>query len=306
MLRPISPPPRSEPHQPQLLSKLSIQDRHTLPKKLSTFNSEPTTAAASCEIEEETEGRAPDHAADHAAERAAAASSKVVVVLDAEKKPSITALDWAMSEVCKEGDEITVLAYLQHIMSPMGHKMVADLERFIGVNEACLVMTTSEKLDAIEYKMKETGRRQACQKRKIKLEVQIAPGSVAKSVIVREITAINATWVIFEKNTINDRKYFTEYLTSQNVVRMKSDGRSVETICLPNQSLQTSVSMASELSSYSSVDSPTKTLELPTISSAVPPLSSPPSSSVSSSLWGRLKSSMGSRHNSNSSPTTSS
>jgi hypothetical protein len=118
MLRPISPPPRSEPHQPQLLSKLSIQDRHTLPKKLSTFNSEPTTAAASCEIEEETEGRAPDHAADHAAERAAAASSKVVVVLDAEKKPSITALDWAMSEVCKEGDEITVLAYLQHIMSP--------------------------------------------------------------------------------------------------------------------------------------------------------------------------------------------
>ncbi|CAK9875461.1 unnamed protein product [Sphagnum jensenii] len=305
MLRPISPPPRSEPQQPHLLSELSIQDRHTLPKKLSMFNSEPTTAAASCEIEEETEGRAPDHAADHAAETAAAASSKVVVVLDAEKKPSITALDWAMSEVCKEGDEITVLAYLQHIMSPMGHKMVADLERFIGVNEACLVMTTSEKLDAIEYKMKETGRRQACQKRKIKLEVQIAPGSVAKSVIVREITAINATWVIFEKNTINDRKYFTECLTSQNVVRMKSDGRSVETICLPNQSLQTSVSMASELSSYSSVNSPTKTLELPTISSAVPPLSSPPSS-VSSSLWGRLKSSMGSRHNSNSSPTTSS
>jgi hypothetical protein len=118
MLRPISPPPRSEPHQPHLLSKLSIQVRHTLPKKLSTFNSEPTTAAASCEIEEETEGRAPDHAADHAAETAAAASSKVVVVLDAEKKPSITALDWAMSEVCKEGDEITVLAYLQHIMSP--------------------------------------------------------------------------------------------------------------------------------------------------------------------------------------------
>lgn len=278
-----------------------------LPKKLSTFNSEPTRAAASCEIEEETEGRAPGHAADHAAETtAAAASSKVVVVLDAEKKPSITALDWAISEVCKEGDEITVLAYLQHIMSPMGHKMVADLERFIGVNEACLVMTTSEKLDAIEYKIKETGRRQACQKRKIKLEIQIAPGSVAKSVIVREITAINATWVIFEKNTINDRRYFTEYLTSQNVVRMKSDGRSVETICLPNQSLQTSVSMPSELSSYSSVDSPTKTLELPTISSAVPHLSSPPSSSVSSSLWGRLKSSMGSRHNSNSSPTTSS
>ncbi len=122
MLPPISPPPRSEPHQPQLLSNLSIQDRHTLPKKLSTFNSEPTrAAAASCEIEEETEGRAPGHAADHAAETAAAAaaaSSKVVVVLDAEKKPSITALDWAMSEVCKEGDEITVLAYLQHIMSP--------------------------------------------------------------------------------------------------------------------------------------------------------------------------------------------
>ncbi len=110
--------------------------------------------------------------------------------------------------------------------------------------------------------------------------------------------------ICISRNTINDRKYFTEYLTSQNVVRMKSDGRSVETICLPNQSLQTSVSMASELSSYS-VDSPTKTLELPTISSAVPPLSSPPSSSVSSSLWGRLKSSMGSRHNSNSSPTSS-
>ncbi len=42
----------------------------------------------------------------------------VMVVYDAEKKPTTTGLDYAINTIVKEGDEIIVVGYLQHVMSP--------------------------------------------------------------------------------------------------------------------------------------------------------------------------------------------
>lgn len=45
----------------------------------------------------------------------------VVVIVDAELKPTTTALDWALTDVVKSGDEVILLGVLKHIMSPSAY-----------------------------------------------------------------------------------------------------------------------------------------------------------------------------------------
>ncbi len=61
---------------------------------------------------------------------AAAACNKVVVVVDGEKKPSTTALDRALTQVVKQdqGDEITILAFLQQVTSPSKNQNPSSMD----------------------------------------------------------------------------------------------------------------------------------------------------------------------------------
>lgn len=45
----------------------------------------------------------------------------VVVIVDAELKPTTTALDWALTDVVKSGDEVILLGVLKHVMSPSAY-----------------------------------------------------------------------------------------------------------------------------------------------------------------------------------------
>ena len=45
----------------------------------------------------------------------------VVVIVDAELKPTTAALDWALTDVVKSGDEVILLGVLKHIMSPSAY-----------------------------------------------------------------------------------------------------------------------------------------------------------------------------------------
>lgn len=107
---------------------------------------------------------------DPAAAAAAAACNKVVVVVDGEKKPSTTALDWVLTQVVKQdqGDQITILAFLQQVTSPMGNRMVANVDVFGGVNAACLKQAAASTKQAIEKKIKDTRRCQFCNKKRLK------------------------------------------------------------------------------------------------------------------------------------------
>jgi hypothetical protein len=41
-----------------------------------------------------------------------------MVVYDAERKPTTSGLDYAIDTLVKEGDEIILVGYLQHVTSP--------------------------------------------------------------------------------------------------------------------------------------------------------------------------------------------
>jgi hypothetical protein len=42
----------------------------------------------------------------------------VMLVYDAERKPMTTGLEYAINKIVKEGDEIILVGYLQHVMNP--------------------------------------------------------------------------------------------------------------------------------------------------------------------------------------------
>ncbi len=78
----------------------------------------------SCFVEKSGEQEARDsicveESAAAAPSTAPSCSSLVMVVYDAERKPTITSgLDYAIDTLVKEGDEIILVGYLQHVTSP--------------------------------------------------------------------------------------------------------------------------------------------------------------------------------------------
>ncbi|KAG0580765.1 hypothetical protein KC19_4G197700 [Ceratodon purpureus] len=180
------------------------------------------------------------------------ASSKVVVVCDGEKKFTTAPVDIALNGYATaEGDAIVVVAFLEHIMSPMGMKMVADLKQFSGVNQSILKQTILAKKMEIEAKLRDTSRLQVCQVKKIQLDVKVLPGSNPKALVAKEVIDSEAKYVIFDKNAMSNRKYYEENLSCQ-ILRLRSDGRRVETISLFGQCIEKTGSITSHCSDSSS------------------------------------------------------
>ncbi len=77
----------------------------------------------SCFVEKSGEQEARDsicveEPAAAAPSTALSCSSVVMVVYDAERKPTTSGLDYAIDTLVKEGDEIILVGYLQHVTSP--------------------------------------------------------------------------------------------------------------------------------------------------------------------------------------------
>ncbi|KAH9536855.1 hypothetical protein CY35_16G021800 [Sphagnum magellanicum] len=220
----------------------------------------------------------------------------VMLVYDAERKPMTTGLEYAINKIVKEGDEIILVGYLQHVMNPMGYKVLADTAQFTGVNEKCLNLEMAEKKKAVEKMIDGSRWRQACEKRKIKLSSRISAGALPRSVVVGEAKSLHATWVIFDRKALKEKKlYYVENLNC-HVLKMKGDGRSTETIRSrgPATTLDlatTSPPSVSMALSSSSTSSESSSLDIDRKSSVS---SNRRLGEMSPSLWSRFKSFRGS------------
>lgn len=188
-------------------------------------------------------------------------ASKVVVVYDAQKKFTIAAVDAALREhATLEGDAILVVAFMEHIMSPMGMKMVADLRQFSGVNENIIKEQVYIKKILIENSLQNTNYTQHCETKKIQLGVKVIPGANPKALVAKEIIDFQATSAVFDKNAMRNKSYYVENL-SCNISRLGKDGRKLETVSLFGQSGvmektgSTTTSHCSDSSSDSSMSS---------------------------------------------------
>ncbi|KAG0563170.1 hypothetical protein M758_8G008700 [Ceratodon purpureus] len=130
----------------------------------------------------------------------AKAKNVVVIIVDAEKKlTKFTALDWAINVAVQPGDEIVVLGVLKHVSSPTGYKVVANTDPLVGVNQEILQSEVKKTTEVFEHKLTDSGRRAQCEKKNVKLTVRIAPGARARTVVVRELAALTATYAVFDR-----------------------------------------------------------------------------------------------------------
>lgn len=198
----------------------------------------------------------------------ALAPNIVAIVVNAEKKLTFVALDWAINVAVRPGDEVIVLGVLKHISSPMGFKMLANTDPLIGVNKEILQASVSKVEEIFEQKLVDSGRREECEKKQVKLTVRIAPGTRTRVVVVRELSNIKATYAIFDRRAMRSRRYYSKHL-SCHAVRMRKNGRSTKTITLvPHKgflkprspiSCISSSSVSSRSTNRASSDSPTAT-----------------------------------------------
>ncbi|XP_024360544.1 uncharacterized protein [Physcomitrium patens] len=164
------------------------------------------------------------------AETVSAHRPKVVaIVVNAEKKLTFAALNWAINDVVQPGDEIIILGVLKHIFSPMGFKMLANTDPLFGTNKEFLQASVTEATQFFEQKLAVSGRREECEKKKVKLTVRIAPGACARLVVVQELAALKATYAVFDRKTMRNRRYYCKHL-SCHAVRMRQNGRSTRTV----------------------------------------------------------------------------
>lgn len=64
----------------------------------------------------------------------------------------------------------------------------------------------------------------------VNLSTRIVPGALPRVIVVQEAESLHATWVIFDRNAMKEKKmYYSEHLKC-HVLRIKSDGCSTETI----------------------------------------------------------------------------
>ncbi|MCO5562149.1 hypothetical protein L7F22_015775 [Adiantum nelumboides] len=134
----------------------------------------------------------------------------VLIGMDGTKDPSETCLFWALKNVIRPGDSVTVLGILHRINTPMGYRSQANLSDFVGTNKAALQAEMSQKLVIFEDKLRVLS--DLCDNRGVYLDITITAGTPLRSVLVKEATKMKATHVILDRHLRRDKKFYKEQL----------------------------------------------------------------------------------------------
>ncbi|XP_024018100.1 probable serine/threonine-protein kinase PBL26 [Morus notabilis] len=144
----------------------------------------------------------------------------VVVILDASRDESLKAIERVWKEFSLEsGDDLIILAVLHQVNSPMGYKVTVDYNSMFGTNEKVVEDALAVKEKEFMVKKEIISISNACQTEKISFQVMVLAGKIDA---VEEAKVSEATWVILDKETKRDKKFFLERL-SCDISRMKDD-----------------------------------------------------------------------------------
>ncbi|XP_068661751.1 serine/threonine-protein kinase PBS1-like [Aristolochia californica] len=166
------------------------------------------------------------------------ATQKVVVIQDASKEISSSALKWALTGLkLKPGDELTLLAVLHQVNTPstfpfmgsrilMGYKSKVDSNSIFGANNTIVKEAVQRKKEEYEKKEELIQINELYESNQINFSVLVVPASSPKIVAMEAVRCLGATWIILDRQMKKDKKYFLENL-SCGISRMKSN-KSVE------------------------------------------------------------------------------
>ncbi|KAI5603148.1 hypothetical protein BDE02_01G200300 [Populus trichocarpa] len=163
-------------------------------------------------------------------------AQRVLVIQDASREVSSSAVKWALHGLSlKPGDMLTLLGVLHLVNTPLGYKSRTDSSMF-GVNQNIVDREVTGKINEYENhgELKELSKLYEIQK--VELKIEVATGPSPKTVALKIAQDLKATWIILDRTMKKDRKYFLRKL-SCGISRMKRNN-SIEQLRGPKDSTE--------------------------------------------------------------------
>ncbi|KDP34529.1 hypothetical protein JCGZ_11079 [Jatropha curcas] len=161
-------------------------------------------------------------------------AQRVVVIQDASREVSSSAVRWALQGLSlKPGDMLTLLSVLHQVYTPskslyagskklLGYKSRIDSNSMFDVNEKIIEREVAKKKEEYAKNAQLVQISELYEKEKVKFSVQIATGPSPKVVALKAAISLEPTWVILDRQMKKNRKYFLEKL-SCGISRMKKN-----------------------------------------------------------------------------------
>ncbi|KAG9454977.1 hypothetical protein H6P81_007881 [Aristolochia fimbriata] len=151
------------------------------------------------------------------------ATQKVAVIQDASREISSSALEWALTGLKLEpGDELTLLAVLHQVNTPMGYKSKVGSSSIFGASNAVVKEAVQRKKEEYENNEDLIQINELYESKQVNFSVLVVPASSPKIVAMEAVKSLGATWIILDRHMKKDKKYFLEKL-SCGISRMKSN-----------------------------------------------------------------------------------
>ncbi|RVW18770.1 Inactive protein kinase [Vitis vinifera] len=160
------------------------------------------------------------------------AAQRVVVIQDASREVSSSAVKWALDGLSlKPGDELTLLGVLHQVNTPstlsfmrtrkmLGYKSRVDSNSMLAANQRMINREVTRKKQEYENSKEVLQISKLYDTKKVKFKIEVTAGPSTKEVASEAAINLRPTWVILDRKMKKDRKYFLEKL-SCGISRMK-------------------------------------------------------------------------------------
>ncbi|CAM6047965.1 unnamed protein product [Sphagnum compactum] len=152
--------------------------------------------------------------------------SLVLVVVDANKVFTSTAVDWALDHVAKPGDSLLLLGILQHSTNSKSCSLFSSLSlacnSFLGYkswtddihwNGASKKLVDSELSNKRQLLQSNLELHLKCKNLGVKLEIDVKSSINPRALVVEEAKRLGAQHVVFDRGLKKDKKFYIENLT---------------------------------------------------------------------------------------------
>ncbi|CAL9092096.1 unnamed protein product [Musa textilis] len=152
---------------------------------------------------------------------ASTAIQRVVVIQDASKEISSSAIKWAIDGLSlKPGDELTLLGVLHQVNTPMGYKSSVDSNSMLAANSDIIKQEVARREEEYWNSAENLNISQLYESKKIGFSISVVAESSPKEAALKAANRLKATWIILDRQMKKDKNYFMERL-SCGIYRMK-------------------------------------------------------------------------------------
>ncbi|CAL1362737.1 unnamed protein product [Linum trigynum] len=156
--------------------------------------------------------------------------SVVVIAFDATKDRSVKELKATIDGVRKKGgilfpgDRLVFLGVLDKVPHPMGYQVKACPDTFAGASIRVMEEEVIKKVDTyVNMLVRSAG---VCEAERVCVEVTITAGTPAKQVVLQEVAACSAAWLVLDRHLRRDLRFYLTQVASK--IALIHDNLSVE------------------------------------------------------------------------------